>query len=48
MKKHREFLKSIAHKMQGEAKMVSSSFTSHEDNQDSEYGSLFDDDSAAQ
>jgi len=28
--------------------MVSSSFTSHKDNQDSEYGSLFDDKSAAQ
>lgn len=48
LKKHREFLKSIAHKMQGEAKMVSSSFTPPKSSQDSDHGSLLDAYSSAQ
>lgn len=48
LKKHREFLKSIAHKMQGEAKETPSSFTPPKNSQNSDHGSLFDDDSSAQ
>ena len=48
LKKHREFLKSIAHKMQGEAKETPSSFTPPKSSQNSDHGSLFDDDSSAQ
>ena len=42
LKKHREFLKSIAHKMQGEAKETPSSFTPPKNSQDSDHGSLLD------
>ena len=42
LKKHREFLKSIAHKMQSEAKEIPSSFTPPKNSQDSDHGSLLD------
>ncbi len=42
LKKHREFLKSIAHKMQSEAKETPSSFTPPKNSQDSDHGSLLD------
>ena len=50
LKKHREFLKSVAHKMQSETKMAPSnfSFAPPKEIQDKEHGSLFDDDSSAQ
>ncbi|MEJ6066340.1 MULTISPECIES: hypothetical protein [Psychrobacter] len=48
LKKHREFLKSIAHKMQGEAKVTLSNFTPPKDSQNSKHGSLFEDDSLEQ
>ena len=48
LKKHREFLKSIAHKMQGEAKETPSSFTPPKSSQDSDHGSLLDAYSSAQ
>jgi len=48
LKKHREFLKSIAHKMQGEAKVTPSSFTSPKGSQNSKHGLLFEDDSLEQ
>jgi asparagine synthetase A len=42
LKKHREFLKSIAHKIQSEAKETPSSFTPPKNSQDSDHGSLLD------
>lgn len=48
LKKHREFLKAIANKIQSKAQVAPSSFTPPKDNHDNEHGSLFDDDSSAQ
>ena len=48
LKKHREFLKSIAHKVKSKIKVALNSFTPPKGNQDSKHGSLFDDDSSAQ
>ncbi len=48
LKKHREFLKSIAHKMQSEAKETQSSFAPPKNSQDSDHGSLLDVYSSAQ
>lgn len=49
LKKHRELLRLIAHKMQSEAKVVPSSFTPpKESNQDSEHGLLFENNSLDQ
>ena len=48
LKKHREFLKAIANKIQSKAEVVPSSFTPPKSSQNSDHGSLFDDDSSAQ
>lgn len=48
LKKHRELLKLIAHKVKSEAKVAPSSFTPPKSSQESEHGSLFDDDSLDQ
>lgn len=48
LKKHREFLKAIANKIQSKAEVVTSSFTPPKSSQNSDHGSLFDDDSSAQ
>lgn len=48
LKKHRELLKAIANKIQSKAEVVPSSFTPPKSSQNSDHGSLFDDDSSAQ
>ena len=48
LKKHREFMKAIANKIQSKAEVVPSSFTPPKSSQNSDHGSLFDDDSSAQ
>lgn len=48
LKKHRELLKAIANKIQSKADVVPSSFTPPKSSQNSDHGSLFDDDSSAQ
>ena len=48
LKKHREFLNVIANKIQSKAEVASSSFTPPKSSQNSDHGSLFDDDSSAQ
>ena len=48
LKKHREFLKAIANKIQSKAEVVPSSFTPPKSSHNSDHGSLFDDDSSAQ
>lgn len=48
LKKHREFLKAIANKIQSKAEVVPSSFTPPKSSQNSDHCSLFDDDSSAQ
>ena len=48
LKKHREFLKAIANKIQSKAEVVPSSFTPPKSSHNSYHCSLFDDDSSAQ
>ena len=48
LKKHREFLKAIANKIQSKAEVAPSSFTPPKSSQNRDHGSLFDDDSSAQ
>ena len=48
LKKHREFLKAIANKIQSKAEVVPSNYTPPKSSQNSGHGSLFDDDSSTQ
>src|SRR5699024_4591145 len=48
LKKHREFLKAIANKIQSKAEVVPISFTPPKSSQNSDHCSLFDDESSAQ